>query len=102
MKFKRLFVIGAFIVATLSFTGCTPYQEGLATGVVVGAVGTAAYKDNYYYGGYYYGHNRNNAYRQGVRDGCYSRTHRWRKNRHQYRQNYSYRNGWNAGYRRCR
>ena len=103
MRFKKLLIIIASIVATLSFTGCTPYQEGLATGVVVGAAGASAYSDNYRYEGYNYGINRNDAYRRGVRDGCRSkRQGRTIRNTYQYRNNYSYRSGWRAGYNQCR
>ena len=102
MRLSKLLIIGISIVAALSFIGCTPYEKGLATGVVVGAAGATAYHDNYYYEGYNYGPNRNEMYRRGVRDGCRSSRGRWIKRRYEWNHFPVYREGWSAGYRRCR
>ncbi len=96
--FIKMAIVGTMVLAGFSMTGCTPYERGLATGLVVGAGATSGY----YYGGYNYGPNRSSLYRTGVRNGCNSARGRWYKNSYQWRRSVNYRNGWRAGYRRCR
>ena len=109
MKFSKQIAVSALIAATLTFTGCTQDQEKLAaTAAVVGAVAVVAansdgsHEDNYYHHGEDYGESRNYSYREGVRSGCDSRSGRWRKDYSRYSHDYNYKNGWDAGYRRCR
>ncbi|MBN2721863.1 MAG: hypothetical protein JXQ77_03495 [Campylobacterales bacterium] len=91
MKSTRLYLVVMSVIATFILSGCTPYQ--LTGGV---------YSDSYYYDGYNYGSQRDALYRNGVQDGCSSKKGIWRKNIYQYNNSYSYRSGWNAGYRQCR
>lgn len=99
MKFLTLRLFIASLFATIVFTGCTAYEQAVVANTLTGG---SAYNDSYYYDGYNYGNNRDTSYRNGVEDGCSSKRGVWRKNIYQYNNNYSYRNGWNAGYNRCR
>jgi len=102
--FMKIAIVSSMILAGFSMTGCTPYQEGLATGLVVGAGTTSAYNNNGYRNNdrNNYRTNRNSLYRVGVRNGCNSARGRWYKNSHRWRTSANYRNGWRSGYRRCR
>ncbi len=100
----------ATIAAALTFSGCTQDEKNLAlAGAGVAAVAVAAnsyHKDgshsgDYYHNNYNYGSGRNYAYRDGVREGCQSRSY-WRQNYYRYQNDYNYRSGWQAGYRNCR
>lgn len=94
---KKIGFIFALSFSLFFTTACTPEQEALATGAIVGAVAGAAiasyskpyYYDNrpYYYhsGRYYYGGRYNNGY-------YYYNGRRFR-NGHYYRDNYRYYNG---------
>ena len=108
-KISTLLVVSA-LTAALTMTGCTQNEENLAlAGAGVAAVAVAAnnyHKDgshtgNYYHQGYDYGTGRNYAYRDGVREGCQSRSY-WNQNYYRYQNDSSYRSGWQAGYRNCR
>ncbi len=103
MKFSKLKIMLASLVAIFAFSGCSNYEQALIANALTGSAGaSSSYGNPYHYNGYNYGHNRNNDYRIGIRDGCNSKQGTWRKNSYSYRNNYSYRNGWNAGYNRCR
>ena len=112
MKFTKQIAVSALIAATLTFTGCTENQEKLAVaGVAVAGVTAIAasqshkdgsHTDNYYHHGEDYGQNRDYGYQRGVRQGCNSRRGSWRKDNERYRHDQSYRNGWNAGFSRCK
>ena len=109
MKLTKYLGASALIAAALTFSGCTQNQENLAaTAAVVGAVAVVAshsdgsHTDNYYHQGHDYGQRRNYSYQDGVRSGCDSRSGRWRKDYNRYSHDYNYKNGWDAGYRRCR
>lgn len=97
MRLLKLKMMLASLIAVFAFSGCTQYEQALVADTIVGNQGSP-----YYYDGYNYGYNRNTSYQRGVRDGCRSKRGTWRKDRYAYRHNYSYRNGWNAGYNQCR
>ena len=112
MNFTKQIAVSALIAATLTFTGCTQDQENLAVaGVAVAGVAAVAasqshsdgsHTDNYYHHGHDYGQNRNYGYQQGVRQGCNSRHSGWDMDKHRYKNDYNYKAGWDAGYKRCR
>ena len=110
MKTTTYLLTVSALAATLTFTGCTQNQENLAVAgvAVAGAAAIAAshsdgsHTDNYYHHGHDYGQNRNYGYQDGVRAGCDSRQNRWRKDYDRYKHDYNYKDGWDAGYRRCR
>ena len=108
MKTTKLLLSAAVVAATLSFTGCTKDQENLALAsvAVVGVAAIASHADgshtgNYYHNGYDYGTNRNYSYRDGVREGCQSRSY-WSQNSYRYDHDRDYRDGWRSGYSSCR
>ena len=110
MNFTKYMVVSALIATTLTFTGCTQDQENLAVaGVAVAGVAAIAAShsdgsstDNYRHHGHDYGQNRNYGYQKGVRQGCNSRHRGWDMDKHRYKNDYNYKAGWDAGYRRCR
>lgn len=110
MKFSKQIGVSALIAATLAFTGCTQDQENLAAAaavvgtaaVVVGANSDGSHKNDYYHNNHNYGENRNYSYRQGVREGCDSASGRWNQDGNRLDRDKSYKNGWEAGYRRCK
>lgn len=98
------------LAAALTFTGCTQNEENLAlAGAGVAAVAVAANSYNkdgshageYNHYGQNYGSGRNYNYHDGVRDGCDSRRGSCRQDTYRY-NHADYRNGWEAGYKRCR
>ena len=107
---KKMILTTAALAAALTFTGCTQNEENLAlAGAGVAAVAVAAdaynkdgsHRGEYTHYGQSYGSNRNYNYRDGVRDGCDSRRGSWRQDNYRY-NHADYRNGWEAGYKRCR
>ncbi len=92
----KIAIVGSVALAGLSMTGCTDFERGFVTGAGVGVAGTVianetrrpAYTRSYYSRGY--------------NDGCASARGRWYNSRYYWRNSASYRNGWRAGYRRCR
>lgn len=98
MKLSKLYLFVASVFAVAIFGGCTAYEQAVVANALTGG---AAYNDPYYYNGYNYGSNRDSNYRNGIEDGCSSKQGTWRKNTYMYNRNYSYRNGWNAGYNQC-
>jgi hypothetical protein len=101
MKFTKQIAVSALIAATLTFTGCTENQQNLAAaGVASHSDGSS--RDNYRHHGHDYGQNRNYGYQRGVRQGCNSRYGGWDMDKHRYKNDYNYKAGWDAGYKRCR
>jgi len=91
----KIAVITSIVVAGFTMTGCTDFERGLGTGVAVGVVGTVVANES----------NRpsyRSYYNRGYNNGCSSARGRWIKNRYDFRNYRSYRNGWRAGWRRCR
>lgn len=94
----RATLVVAMVFAGLSVTGCTDFERGLAVGTATGVAGTVAAnsisKDEH--------STENSMYSRGVRNGCSSAHGRWYKNRYNWRNYSTYRDGWRTGYRRCR
>jgi len=101
MSFSKLNIILISLFAIFAFNGCSQYEQALVSNALIGNT-TSSYGNPYYYNGYNYGSNRDSYYRRGIQDGCRSRRGNWVKNSYNYRNRYSYRNGWNAGYNQCR
>ena len=106
---QKLIMTSTIALAGFALLGCTPYQEGLATGVVVGAGTTAVGYENNNRDRYRATRYRDNRSRHrrgyydiGYRNGCTSARGRWYKNSYQWRRSANYRSGWRAGYSRCR
>ena len=111
MKYTKYIGVSALIAATLTtFTGCTPQnQDNLSKSYSKSyskshsrSHSDGSHRDHYYHHGIDFGKHRNYSYKDGVRSGCDSRMHRWRKDYDRYRHDRDYKYGWDAGYRRCR
>ncbi|NKQ40526.1 MAG: hypothetical protein HF962_03040 [Sulfurovum sp.] len=92
----KIAIIGSMVLAGSTMTGCTDFERGLATGAAVGVAGTVIANENRrptYSRSYY---------NRGYNNGCSSARGRWYKSSYYWRNSSSYRNGWRAGYRRCR
>jgi len=102
MRFSKLKMILASLVAVFAFSGCTPQEQALIANSLAGNTGSS-YGNSYYYNGHNYGYNRDAYYQNGVRDGCKSRQRGYTvKNRYRWNNYSSYRSGWYAGKRQCR
>lgn len=103
MRFSKLYIVIASLVTTLTFTGCSNYEQALITNAVTGNTHSSSYGNPYYYNGYNYGNNRDNYYQYGVKDGCRTSQRGYTvKNNHKWNNYSSYRSGWYAGKRQCR
>ncbi|MEA3419506.1 MAG: hypothetical protein U9Q90_08930 [Campylobacterota bacterium] len=93
-KFKKLGVIAA-LSSLLLFTGCTPEEQALATGVAVGgtAVALSSYSYPRYYDQPYYYHNNRYYYGGYHQNGYYHHGGNRYSNGHYYNNGYRHYNG---------
>ena len=88
MRFLKLKILLASLVAVFAFSGCTPEQAYVANTLVSG--NSSSYAGSSYYN-------------KGYRDGCKSRKKGYTiKNRYSWNRSSNYRSGWYAGKRQCR
>jgi len=92
----KVAVITSMVLAGFSMTGCTDFERGFVGGAAVG-VGTAVVANESRRPSY-----SRSYYNRGYNNGCSSARGRWYKSSYYWRNFASYRNGWRAGYRRCR
>jgi len=93
----RLAIIGSMVMAGFAMTGCTDFERGFVTGAGVGVAGTVVANESSRRPSY-----SRSYYSRGYNNGCSSARGRWYKSSYYWRNSVSYRNGWRAGYRRCR
>jgi len=94
-KFRNIGMIGA-VASSLLFTGCTPEEQALASGVAIGAatgMALSSYSYPYYYNRPYYYYGGRYMYGGYYRGGYYHYHGRRYRSGHYYNNGYRYYNG---------
>ncbi len=94
----KVAIMGSMVMAGFTMTGCTDFERGFVSGAAVGVGTTIAAHESR---GTRTRRGRS-YYNRGYNNGCSSARGRWYKSSYNWRNFASYRNGWRAGYRRCR
>ena len=93
MIYTKLTIISIFTVGTLFFTAC---------GEVPNLDNRAVSGSDFVYRNHNFGSNRNAEYIQGVKDGCHTSDGDYTKNHALFKNELSYRDGWEHGRLDCK